>query len=284
MMDVPQKNWQPRVLGAYHLLHRIALGPEGEVWLAYKTASQRQVIIKLLPSVFANDHGYRRQFNQTMRMVVTLSHMHILPVYDFGAMATSSDKLSCFLVLPFIEGITTLQERLHASNNTPMPLDKYLHYLEQAALALDFAHSRQILHLGLTPTSILLNGDLLMLTNFGLIPLFATQQPHTSTSLNTNPYLSPEQNAQRDQATSTPLTGASDPYSLAVIAYQLFMGRLPIPGNAGPSQNMATYSTQLAFPPAVENIFAKALAREPSERYSSCHIFVQALERAAGDP
>ncbi|MBO0782604.1 MAG: protein kinase, partial [Ktedonobacteraceae bacterium] len=175
-----------------------------------------------------------------------------------------------------------LRDRLRAVRG-PLSPQEGLSYLRQAAEAIDFAHSKQLLHRDIKPSNMLLSNGWLSLSDFGIAKLLTsnTYRSHTRKGAGTPEYMAPEQAMGKAQA-------ASDLYSLAVIAFQMFAGRLPFEGEAayelllkqvtaeppGPRQ----FNPQV--PEGVEAVILKALSKQPQSRYRSCQEFVDALELA----
>ncbi|MBE3560672.1 MAG: protein kinase [Ktedonobacteraceae bacterium] len=274
-------NWQGQMLGRYQLLRLIGRGGMGEVWQAEDTRFRRQVAIKLLPAVLRSEQSYLRMFERDARAAAALDHPHILQVHDFGEAQIGQDEIVTFLVMPYIRA-GTLRERLRAANG-PLSPEEGLHYLKHAAEAIDFAHSKQVIHRDIKPANMLLNGDWLLLADFGIARLLTsdTYRSRTSAGAGTPEYIAPEQ----AQGKAMP---ASDRYSLGVVAYAVFAGHLPFEGGSTYEILLKQITTppppprqfNPAMPAKVESVILKALAKQPAARYQSCSEFVEALERA----
>src|SRR6266700_2903222 len=206
-------------LGRYHLLQRIGQGGMGEVWLADDTQLRRQVAVKLLPYVVVSNQGYLGDFEREARAAAALEHPHILPVHDFGEQQVG-DTVIPYIIMPYITG-GSLCERLRAMNG-PLPTEEALHYLRQAAQAIDYAHSQRVLHRDIKPANMLLQQQWLWLSDFGISKLLTsnTYRSQTTSGAGTPEFIAPEQ----AQGHAEP---ASDRYSLAIMAYQMFAGQLP---------------------------------------------------------
>jgi len=200
-------------LGRYHLLQRIGQGGIGEVWLADDTQLRRQVAVKLLPYVAASDHSYLRDFEREARAAAALEHPHILPVHDFGEQQEEGTVIT-YIVMPYITG-GSLRERLRGINGL-LPTDQALYYLRQAAQAIDYAHSQDVLHRDIKPANMLLQRDWLFLADFGIAKLLTSSkiQSGTHAGAGTPEYMAPELAQGKAEF-------ASDRYSLGVVAYQL---------------------------------------------------------------
>jgi len=262
-------------LGAYLLMERIGRGGMASVYRAYHPALDRQVAVKVLPEFFAEDAIYRERFQHEAWSVARLRHPNILQVFDFG----SEDGVP-FIVMELVEG-GTLADRL----GDPMPLDAAISLLEPVASALDYAHSRGVLHRDIKPTNILLRNDgSPVLADFGLAKIAGSRRLTASGSVMGTPeYMSPEQAEDRG------LSQASDLYSLAVVAHEILTGRVPFEGDT-PAAVLVSHVTR-PMPTAhelrgelsahVEDVLRRGLAKNPDDRYPSASSFVYALKPAA---
>jgi serine/threonine protein kinase/WD40 repeat protein len=274
-------HWQGRMIGRYRLLQKLGQGAMGEVWLAEDSQLRRQVAMKLLPATHANDQHYLQLFTYEARAAAALDHPHILAVHDFGEQPTDDGTVITYLVMPYIGG-GTLRHRIHAANG-PLPTTEALHYLRQAAQAIDYAHSQRVLHRDIKPANMLLQQQWLWLSDFGIAKLLTstTHRSQTVSGAGTPEYIAPEQ----AQGHAEP---ASDRYSLAIMAYQMLAGQLPFKSdNAYSTMLMQIRNTppmprqfNPQMPLAVERVILRGLAKQPAERFASCLEFVQALERA----
>lgn len=273
-------NLQGQMLGRYQLLRLLGRGGMGEVWLANDTQLRRQVAVKMLPAMMANDRQYLEDFAKEARAAAALEHPHVLPVHDFGEQQTTQGQVTTYLVMPYITD-GTLRDRLKTLTGT-LPVAESLRYLRHAALAIDYAHSQHVLHRDIKPANMLLQKDWLLLADFGLAKLLnATVQPEsTHTGAGTPEYMAPEQAQGHTQT-------ASDRYSLAVVAYQLFTGHVPFISD-GPYSAMIKHMQELPTPPrqlneripiAVEDAIMRGLAKKPEMRPPTCIAFIDALER-----
>ena len=279
MSTNPSGSWQNKMLGRYRLLRLLGRGGMGEVWLAEDTQLLRQVAVKLLPTVFATDRNFLQDFEREARSAAALEHPHILPVHDFGEQQLAGDEIITYLVVPYMSG-GSLRDRILASNG-PLPPEEAVGYLRQAAQAIDYAHSQQVLHRDIKPANMLLQQSWLLLADFGLAKLLnsTTQRNRTHAGDGTPEYMAPEQARGKAEA-------ASDRYSFAVTAYQLFTGRVPFRGET-PYNTLIMQMTETppllrqfnpVLPEAVEQAILQGLAKQPAGRPASCIALVHALE------
>src|SRR5207248_1837555 len=130
-------------LGRYELRRRVAQGGMAEVYLAYDRRVKRQVAIKVL---YGRDESFVRRFEREALAVGTLSHDHILPLYDFG-----EQRPWYYLVMPYIEG-GTLREYLLQRKR--LSLEEAASFIDQVASALQYAHDHGVVHRDVKPSNI----------------------------------------------------------------------------------------------------------------------------------
>ncbi len=247
------------------------------VWRGFDEDLHRTVAVKVMRDVIQKDAVFAERFVREARTIASFDHPNILSVYDFGS---SPDV---YLVLPLIEG-GSLKDRLGAPIPSPLVVD----WLRQVAAALDYAHARGVLHRDIKPANIMVNREgHLLLADFGIArstELTGLTQP--GDLLGTPNYMSPE------QAIGKILDGRSDQYSLAVMGYEMLTGSVPFHADTPllvlnkhvrdmpepPSRRIP------GIPPEVDAVFARVLAKDPLDRYSTCSEFVEDLARAVGAP
>lgn len=273
------------VLGRYHLLKRVGKGGMGEVWLAEDPRLHRQVAIKVLPPHAQSDSQYLQRFEREARTAAALHHPHILPVHDYGRQTQPDGQTVVFIVMPYVSG-GTLSDRIKqlALEHMLMPTQEVMSYLIPTADAIDYAHEQQVLHRDIKPSNILLRHDhWLLLADFGIARIVSDEEQltQTGTGVGTPEYMAPEQAQGKPEA-------ASDNYSLAVIAYQLFTGRLPFSAETPYATTIQHIITPPPAPrqinpnisPAVEQVLLHGLAKAPDQRPPSAQDFVKELQDA----
>jgi serine/threonine protein kinase len=273
--------------GRYRQIKRVGRGGMGEVWLCEDALLHRQVAIKTLPLHSQQDQDYATRFDREAQAAAALNHAHILPVHDYGRQPLSDGQLMSYLVMPYIGGgsLSDLIKKL-ASKGQGMEQDKALLFLSQAADAIDYAHAQGMVHRDIKPANMLLRSDdWLLLSDFGVVRIVSSNDDFTEKGLlvGTPVYMAPEQ--ARGQAEA-----ASDNYSLAVIAYQLCVGRPPFNAETSyatiiqhillPPPSPRQFHPDL--PPACEEVLLRGLAKRPAERYPSARTFVDELKRSLG--
>ena len=271
-------------LGRYRVLQRIGRGGMGDVWLCEDPRLRRQVAIKTLPAHNQSDSEYALRFEREAQAAAALNHPHILPIHDYGQQLLQDAQVITYIVMPYIGG-GSLADRVadYAAQNKFLPMQEIMTLLEQAAEAIDYAHERGIVHRDIKPGNMLLRNDnWLLLADFGIARILSSSEhlTQTGTGFGTPEYMAPEQARGR-------AVPASDNYSLAVIAYQLFAGRLPFSADTGYATTIQHMTMRPPSPrqfnpaisPALEQALLLGLAKQPTERPPTAHAFVSGLQR-----
>jgi eukaryotic-like serine/threonine-protein kinase len=263
-------------LGPYRIVGEAGRGGMASVYKAHQAALARYVAIKVLPDFFATEPGFLERFQQEAVAVAQLRHPNILAIFDYG----ETDGVT-YIVTEFVDG-GTLADQM----GKPLPVEYAVEILNPIAGALDYAHRRGVLHRDVKPSNVLLQHDgTPVLSDFGLAKMMMSANKRITQSgmiVGTPEYMSPEQCAGED------LTPATDQYSLAVIAYEALTGRVPFTAATPVAVLMA--QMQNALPPprtinpelsdGVAAVLLKGLAKEPGDRYKTCHQLVRALAAA----
>lgn len=257
----------------------------GEIWLAEDPSLHRQVAIKTLPFYLQNHPSFLQRFEQEAQAAAALQHPHILAVHDYGKQSLSYKRVIAYFVMPYITG-GSLAQRIYTytTQHQLMPPQEALTYLKQAATAIDYAHTQGFIHCDIKPNNMLLRDDgWLLLADFGIARMFIPEEPtnQKQTDPGTPLYIAPEQ----AQAQTVP---ASDIYSLAVIAYQLFTGYLPFYGDTNYAIAMshmtqpppAPASLNPDLPAEIANALLTGLEKQPDLRPTSAQTFIQQLRNA----
>ena len=276
-------------LGTCLLARLIGQGGMGAVYLAQQSRPRRAVAVKvLMPAALVNTElraDFLARFRREADAIAALDHVNIAPIYEYGEQGQLA-----YLVMPHITG-GSLRQVLEKRGT--LSLNEAVSILEQAAQALDYAHSRGIIHRDLKPGNILFHSDgRVLLVDFGLAkmlkePIEAGQEitaalTNAGTILGTPEYLSPE------QAIGTPVDSRTDIYSLGIVLFQMLTGRVPFTG-ATPVMTIIQHT--MAIPPSVsqlnptipgevEEVIMRALAKSPEQRYTTAGDFVRALRAA----
>jgi serine/threonine protein kinase len=255
-----------QVLGNYRLVRSLGRGGFAEVYLARHVHLDRFAAIKLLYTQV--DGPDVQRFKREARIVADLRHPHIVNILDFGV----QDGRVPYLIMQYAPHGTL---RGLYPRGSVLPPAEVLEYVTQVAQALDFAHSRHVIHRDVKPENMLLaEDDTLLLSDFGIATLISESgrqvTPHVA---GTSAYMAPEQLRGKPHP-------ASDQYALGVVAYEWLCGERPFRGSfpeiAAQHLNAAPPALRTRNPrisPSLEEVVHNALAKRPEQRYPSVGDF-----------
>src|SRR5256886_173659 len=278
VLDEVDASHKPWFLGNYEILEQIGCGGMGVIYRARQRHSRRIVAVKRVLSYRADSHGALQRFRREAQAVASLDHPNILPIYE---VSESEDGLP-FFSMKFAEK-GSLQENTASLRDEPR---KCVQLMAKVAHAVEYAHSRGVLHRDLKPGNILLNdrGEPLV-SDFGLAKLLDGNNDLTRslTTFGTAGFIAPEQ-ANGAAADFTP---AADVYSLGAVLFNVLAGRPPFLGSNPVSvirQASETEAPKLrSLAPSLdrdlETICAHCLERHPRARYQSAGDLAADLER-----
>jgi serine/threonine protein kinase len=261
-------------LGPYRIIGPLGAGGMAAVYQAYQPGMDRYVALKILPRHLAQDPQFVARFQHEAKIIASLQHPHILPVFDFG----EADGYT-YLVMPFIAN-GTLADTLRGQ---PLPNEQVRRIIAQVGDALDYAHSSGIIHRDVKPSNVLLDGrGNCLLTDFGIAKIVAgtVQLTLPGGIIGTPAYMSPE------QGQGGAVDQRSDIYALGVLLYELTTGRVPFTAET-PLAIVLKHLHDPLPPPrtrnpslseALERTILKALAKEPGDRYQTAAELVRALQ------
>ncbi len=264
-----------KVIGRYEIKSEIARGGMATVYHAYDPRFERDVAIKVLPQAMMHDQLFRARFEREAKMIALLEHPAIVPVYDFG-----EENSQPYIVMRYMAG-GSLTGRL---NQGPLTLLETAQIVVRLAPALDAAHARGIIHRDLKPGNILFDqyGNA-YLSDFGIARISASSSATLTgeSILGTPAYMSPEQ-VQGDKT----IDGQSDLYSLGVLIYHMLVGHPPYQADS-PAKVMMMHILQPVpairqersdLPAAIDPFINRAMAKKPSERFTTAGELAQNLE------
>jgi YVTN family beta-propeller protein len=269
----------PRIgteLLGYRIEALLGHGGMAVVYRAEDLRLKRKVALKLLAPQLAEDARFRERFLRESELAASIDHPHVIPIYEAG----EADGL-LYIAMRYVEG-SDLKRLLEAEG--PLDPRRALALLGQAADALDAAHARGLVHRDVKPANILIAGEeQVYLADFGLTKQSSSERALTETDqfLGTGDYMAPEQIERR------PLDGRADQYALGCVLYECLSGEVPYPGDQLMAVLWAHVNEQpptLAAYRALDPVIAKALAKSPAARYSTCREFVGAARQALGEP
>jgi serine/threonine protein kinase len=278
-------------IGRYHLVRLLGSGGMGDVYLAENPRIDQYVAIKIIRSEIApypDEHTTKeatRLLEREAKAIAQLDHPHILALFDFGE-TTINDVPLTYIVMPYRkEG--SLATWLHRRGNSEvLPLGDVIHFIQQAADALQHAHDHGIIHQDVKPSNFLIRSrndnpqrpDLL-LADFGIAKLATATSTTSQNAQGTPAYMAPE------QWEGSPIP-ATDQYALAIMTYQLLTGHPPFQGR--PEQIMHQHFTSIPpgpstlnpnLPSTLDSVVLRALAKNPQERFPSISAFARSLQQ-----
>lgn len=243
------------------------------VYRARQVMLDRDVALKVLIPVLAADPANAQRFLQEARMLASLEHPHVVPVYDVGVTPDGSHYFS----MQLLEN-GDLTARLHRGVSEA----ELVRVLLAVADALAYAHARGYVHRDVTPANVLFDADdKPRLTDFGIARAMTATSRITASGLSvgTSHYMSPE------QARGSEVDPRSDIYSLGVLCYEALTGKPPFDGEDGFA--VAYAHVHEPVPPLPQELakwqplIDRCLAKKPDDRFQDCGQFIATLRRIA---
>ena len=269
----------PAQIGRYQIQGLLGRGGMAVVYLAFDPYMDRRVAVKALLKDRQYDEGLRSRFKRESRMVASLNHPAIVPVYDFG-----EEDEQPYLVMRYMEG-GSLRERLR---HAPLSLTEVATILNRIAPGLDTTHAHNIIHRDLKPSNILFDASgQAYLADFGLAKF--AEGTYTTLTRNegmvgTPAYMSPEQIRGQEH-----LDGRTDIYALGVILFEMLTGRLPFAADgrlpialmhlSDPVPDLYPFNPSL--PKSITQIVTRAMAKSRDERFATASALTTPFIEAA---
>ena len=260
-------NGAPQRLGRYVIEKRIGRGAMGAVYLAKDPRINRPVALK----------EARLRFYREAESAGRLTHPNIITVFDAG-----EDKGLAYIAMEYVPGIPL---RDFTDPKKLLAPKRALELAAMTAEALDYAHNQGVIHRDIKPANLIYNPKegSLKISDFGVARITDNNRTKTGIVLGTPMYMSPEQLGAEN------LTGLSDLFSLGVTLYELLVGEVPFRAS-----NIAVLMTKITteepapvssrragIPPSVDAVLAKAMAKNPSRRFSCGAEMAIALRNCA---
>jgi serine/threonine-protein kinase len=262
----------PRSIGPYQVRRLIGEGGIGRVYRATDPRSLRDLAVKQIKAPGRRDGALMKRFLREAEAVRQLSHRGLVAIHAAG---------DDYIAMDLVRG-ESLQRRLERRGL--LPPAEALAILDEVAEALDYIHSRGIVHRDVKPSNLLLPaGGGVKLTDFGIAHFSWAPMTYWGEVLGTPAYMAPEQIAARR------VRPASDVYALGVVAFEMLTGRRPFRTGTGSELLLrvsygpapSARALNAALPAAVDAVLARALARDPARRFAGASEFVAALGAAA---
>lgn len=257
----------------YSIICEIGRGGMATVYRARQVLLDREVALKVLSPNLAADPANAQRFLQEARMLASLEHPHVVPVYEVGVTPDGSYYFSMQL-LENGDFNSRLQRGVSEA--------ELVRVLTAIADALAYAHTRGYVHRDVTPSNVLFDAeDKPRLTDFGIARAMAVTSRITASGLSvgTSHYMSPE------QARGGEVDPRSDIYSLGVLCYEALTGHPPFRGADSFAVAYAhVYEPVPPLPPALakwQPLIDRCMAKNPTDRFQDCLAFIASLQRIA---
>jgi eukaryotic-like serine/threonine-protein kinase len=270
----------PERLGKYEVKSVLGKGAMGIVYQGYDPHIQRTVAIKTVRKDLVDAEltaQFLARFKNEARAAGRLHHPNIVGIYEYG-----EDDSVAFIAMEYVNGIGL---REYLDRKAQFEFGQLVNVMVQLLQALEFAHDHGVVHRDIKPANLIMtaNGQL-KVADFGIARIDASELTMVGTVLGTPSYMSPEQcvGASSDHR--------SDLFSAAVVFYELLVGEKPFVGSVEAlmyqickvDARLPSQVATLPLPPAIDALFAKALAKAPDARYQHAREFRMALGEALG--
>jgi serine/threonine protein kinase len=263
----------------YHILEFIAAGGMAWLYRAVHVGTERVLAVKILTEEARNNTDIVRRFQREARLTAKLKHENIVDIFD---VQTDDD---CYLVMELLVGCDL---RVHLARMGRLQWTEVRAIMLQICDALHFAHEHGVVHRDLKPANCfrLEPSERVKVLDLGIAkplgPHFDAGGPITKTGglAGTPPYMAPEHFCGQIDA-------RTDIYSAGVLMFELLTGRRPFRGKGPellrqivnlPMPSLASIADGVDFPPDIDLVVGRALAKVPEERYASMRAFADAIE------
>ena len=269
------------VVAGFRVESLIGEGAMGSVYMAEDTRRGERVALKVLVRDLAEDERFRRRFLRESKLAASLDHPHVVPIVDAG-----EEEGVLYLSMELVEG---LDLRALLRREGPLDPEHAIALVAQVAEALDAAHAAGLVHRDVKPANILVregpDGEHAYVCDFGLARHLSSASSLTTDRglVGTVDYIPPEQIEGGD------IDGRADVYSLSCVLFECLAGTRPFDRESELSVVFAHLNEpppllsdhRPDLPEAFDDVFASALAKSPSERYSTCGELIEAARAAA---
>ncbi len=273
-------------LGPYEILQPLGAGGMGEIYSARDNRLGRAVALKILSGRMLNQPAVRGRLESEARAISGLNHPNICTLYDIGR-----ENEIDYLVMELVEG-HSLAQRL---KQAPIPYQELLRIAMQVSEALDYAHTRGVVHRDLKPGNIMLTARGVKLVDFGLARWRHQAQEFTAVIptgvlssltltgvvVGTPQYMAPE------QIERGPVDGRTDIFALGAVIFEMATGRKAFEGRTSSEVTRAVLAGEpptvaeldRSMPPELEQAVLRCLKRSPAERWQSAGELARELIR-----
>ena len=277
---MPRTELEPGTeFAGYRIEEVIGRGGMGIVYRAEHLHLGRTVALKLMPPAHARSDEFRQRFVSEARLAASINHPNVITVFDAG---DAEDRL--YIAMEHVDG-TDLRALLE-ERGAPLDGSETGGIITAVAKALDAAHAGGLVHRDVKPANVLLAHGHTWLTDFGLTTRAARTSGITNNGMvvGTPDYVAPE------QIKNEKVDGRADVYALGCVAFQCLTGQLPFEADSDidvlrmhvEAQPPAPTAYDHGLPAAVDAVIARALAKDPRDRWPTASAFAAALRVALG--
>ncbi len=260
----------------YKLIDERGRGSFATVYVARDMKDNRIYAVKVMHIELSSDGDLLARFQREAHILLNLSDPHIVQIVDYG-----EDNSMNFIVMDYIDGQNL---KYYTLTNGPMDPSQALNYAQQIAQGLDAAYKQGVVHRDIKPQNILINTQgIVKITDFGLARSRETVTlTQSNVFMGTAYYISPEQ-AESGRSADT----RSDLYSVAAVLFEMLTGRPPFEGETAVDIVMKHMNEKVPsvcrlrpeLPVDIDTFLQKAMAKSPTDRYSTPQEFIAALEQ-----
>ncbi len=274
----------PKKLGKYEIKGVLGKGAMGIVYQGYDPHIQRTVAIKTVRKDLLDEEltaQFLARFKNEARAAGRLHHPNIVGIYEYG-----EEDAVAFIAMEYVNGVGL---REYLERKAHFEFGQLVNIMVQLLQALEFAHENGVVHRDIKPANLIMTATgQLKVADFGIARIDTSELTMDGTVLGTPAYMSPEQCVGR------PSDHRSDLFSTGVVFYELLTGEKPFVGSVEALTHQIcqveprapSTIAMLPLPPAIDSLFAKALAKSPDARFQHARDFRLALGEAlvSADP
>jgi serine/threonine protein kinase len=264
-------------LGHYDIVAELGRGGMGVVYKGYETSLNRYVAIKVLADSLAHDQSVKERFLREARSMAALNDPHIIQIYFIG-----DDDGQTYFVMEFVDGESLGSVLKRETKLKPEQAAKIIY---QTAMGLITAHDKGVIHRDIKPGNLMVNArGSVKIADFGIALSaqdFSKKLTSTGEFVGTPGYLSPE------VCQGKPVDQRSDIFSLGIVLFECLAGRMPFTDESPLGLMLEVVKAEIPnvmslnseVDPELSRILTRMVAKDPNDRYQSCHELVEDLAR-----